>query len=79
MFLPLLLQLTVYLYMFITIAIGTDYLGDANGEMDDDELTRDKVKRASTQILQQIDKRKRKAPKKKDEKGHARKEEKSAD
>lgn len=61
---------------------GTDYLADANGEMDDDELTRDKVKRASTQILQQIDKRKRKAPKKKDEKGnnggqqHSRREEK---
>lgn len=45
---------------------GTDYLGDAGAEMDDDELTRDKVKRASTQILQQVDKRKRKQPKKKD-------------
>lgn len=45
---------------------GTDYLGDAGAEMDDDELTRDKVKRASTQILQQIDKRKRKLPKKKE-------------
>lgn len=42
-----------------------DYLGDV-GDLDDEELTRDKVKRASTQILQQIDKRKRK-PKKKEE------------
>jgi hypothetical protein len=42
-----------------------DYMADG-GEFDDDELTRDKVKRASTQILQTIDKRKRKQPKKKD-------------
>lgn len=48
---------------------GGDYLADGGNEFDDDELTRDKVKRASTQILQQIDKRKRKAPKKKDDKG----------
>ena len=65
--------------MLLLVIIGTDYLGDANGEMDDDELTRDKVKRASTQILQQIDKRKRKAPKKKDDKAHSRKEEKNVD
>ena len=30
-------------------------------DMDDEELTRDKVKRASTQILQAVDRRKRRA------------------
>ena len=56
----------LYISLSVLCVSGTDYLGDAGAEMDDDELTRDKVKRASTQILQQIDKRKRKQPKKKD-------------
>ncbi len=39
-----------------------DFLEDAGGpDMDDEELTRDKVKRASTQILQAVDRRKRRA------------------
>ena len=42
--------------------IGQDYLGDV-GDLDDEELTRDKVKRASTHLIQQSDKRKRKQPK----------------
>lgn len=37
--------------------------GMGGGDMDDDELTREKVKRASTQILQAVDRKKRK-PKK---------------
>ena len=39
-----------------------EFLEDAGGpDMDDEELTRDKVKRASTQILQAVDRRKRRA------------------
>ena len=47
------------------VYIGQDYLGDV-GDLDDEELTRDKVKRASTHLIQQSDKRKRKQPKGKD-------------
>ena len=40
-----------------------DFMADDGGgpDMDDEELTRDKVKRASTQILQAVDRRKRRA------------------
>ncbi len=40
-----------------------EMVGHGGMGMDDDELTRDKVKRASTQILQAVDRKKRK-PKK---------------
>jgi hypothetical protein len=45
-------------------AYGDGEDGMAGGDMDDDELTRDKVKRASSQILMAMDKKKKK-PKKK--------------
>ena len=40
------------------------------GDLDDEELTRDKVKRASQQILLAVDRKKRK-PKKRDGRGPA--------
>ena len=43
---------------------GGDHGDDGMADMDDEELTRDKVKRASSQILLAIDRKKRK-PKKK--------------
>ena len=65
--------LCLVLYTYIYGIVGGDYLGDG-ADLDDDELTRDKVKRASTQLVQQQDKRKRKLPKKKEKEKDADKE-----
>ena len=50
-----------------SMAVGAGFINDdeaSMGDVDDEELTRDKVKRASSQILQAMDKKKKK-PKKK--------------
>lgn len=57
----------------LSIAEEEDYAHDDAGvpDMDDEELTRDKVKRASTQILQAVDRRMRRAGAKKTKVGGA--------
>lgn len=50
---------------------GADDLGGAMG-VEEEELSREKVKRASNQVLQAVEKRKRKAKKKADELGEGR-------